>query len=131
MLLQTGIGVMLGYVTLLLACQLAGEVIAKSLALPIPGPVIGMVLLLVGLLIKGDVPDALERTARAFLDNLSLLFVPAGVGVMLHLALVEREWLPITASLIGSCVITIAVTALLLRLLARLGDTAEREGTDD
>lgn len=131
MLLQKGIGVMLGYVTLLLACQLAGEVIAKSLALPIPGPVIGMVLLLVGLLIKGDVPDALERTARAFLDNLSLLFVPAGVGVMLHLALVEREWLPITASLIGSCVITIAVTALLLRLLARLGDTAEREGTDD
>ncbi len=131
MLLQKGIGVMLGYVTLLLACQLAGEVIAKSLALPIPGPVIGMVLLLVGLLIKGDVPDALERTARAFLDNLSLLFVPAGVGVMLHLALVEREWLPITASLIGSCVITIAVTALLLRLLARLGDTAEREGNDD
>ena len=122
---------MLGYVTLLLACQLAGEVIAKSLALPIPGPVIGMVLLLIGLLIKGDVPDALESTARAFLDNLSLLFVPAGVGVMLHLALVEREWLPITASLIGSCVITIAVTALLLRLLARLDDRAEAEQTDD
>ena len=122
---------MLGYVTLLLTCQLAGEVIARSLALPIPGPVIGMVLLLAGLLIKGEVPEALDRTARAFLDNLSLLFVPAGVGVMLHLALVEREWLPITASLIGSSIATIAVTALLLRLLTRPGEAQKPEASDE
>ncbi len=122
---------MLGFVTLLLVCQLAGEVIAKSLALPLPGPVIGMVLLLLGLLIKGEVPEALERTAGAFLDNLSLLFVPAGVGVMLHLSLVEKEWLPISASLIGGTVVTIAVTALLLRLLTKRQDAPREQMSDE
>lgn len=122
---------MLGYVTLLLICQLAGEVIARSLGLPLPGPVIGLVLLLIGLLFKGEVPGALERTAGALLDNLSLLFVPAGVGVMLHLSLVKREWLPISASLIGGTVITIAVTAILLRLLTRAQSKQDDRITDD
>ncbi|WP_142848329.1 CidA/LrgA family protein [Telmatospirillum sp. J64-1] len=108
---------MIGYITLLLVCQLAGEVLARLLGLPLPGPVLGMVILFVGLMLRGHVPEGLDGTARGLLNNLSLLFVPAGVGVMLHLPLVMREWLPLSAALIGSTVITIAVTALIMRWL--------------
>lgn len=109
---------MLWPLTLILTCQLAGEMIVNALGLPIPGPVCGMALLLVGLLIKGETPAALDTTAGTLLSNLSLLFVPAGVGVILHLPLIGQEWLPISASLIGGTLITIAVTALIMNRLA-------------
>lgn len=111
---------MLGYLTLLLICQLAGEVVAKALDLPLPGPVVGMVILFAGLAIRGEVPHDLETVAHGLLDNLSLLFVPAGVGVMLYLPLIEAEWQAIAASLVVSTVVTIAVTALAMRWLDRL-----------
>lgn len=111
---------MLNFVALLLVCQLVGEVIQKASGLPLPGPVIGMVILFIGLLIRGEVPEALGSVAKNLLDNLALLFVPAGVGVLTHLALVEDEWLPISLALVLSTVITIAVTALLLSWLLRI-----------
>jgi len=111
---------MLAFITLLLVCQLLGEVAARILDLPLPGPVIGMVLLFVGLTIRGgEAPERLQSTAQGLLEHLSLLFVPAGVGVMLHLSLVAEEWLPITAGLIVSTIATIAVTALVMRAAAR------------
>jgi holin-like protein len=109
---------MLPALTLLLLCQLAGEALARLFHLPLPGPVIGMALLFTGLLIRGSVPDALDRTGSFLLSHLSLLFVPAGVGVMVHLKLIRAEWLPIAASLVVSTVITIAVTALVMRWLS-------------
>ena len=100
----------------------------RATGLPLPGPVVGMALLFAGLLVRGEIPQALADTAGALLRNLSLLFVPAGVGVMIHLSLVEREWLPIAAALIGSAVITVAVTALVLQLLSRwLRGAGEKE----
>ncbi len=108
---------------LLLACQLAGEVASRATNLPIPGPVLGMVLLLCGLLALRRVPDALERTSRGLLDNLSLLFVPAGVGIVQHLDILRAQWLPIAAAIVGSTVLTMLVTAGAMRateaLLAR------------
>jgi holin-like protein len=111
---------MLNFVALLLVCQLIGEVIQKASGLPLPGPVIGMVILFIGLLIRGEVPETLGSVTKNLLDNLALLFVPAGVGVLTHLALVEDEWLPISLALVLSTVITIAVTALLLSWLLRI-----------
>ncbi len=112
---------MLFFLTLLLACQLVGEAAVRLIDLPIPGPVVGMALLFVGLLIRGaEPPEPLAEVSRGLLNNLALLFVPAGVGVMLHLDLVRDEWLPILAALAGSAVVTVGVTALLLALLARL-----------
>lgn len=108
---------MLGAITLLLVYQLAGEVIALAFRLPVPGPVIGMLLLFLSLLARGRVPDEVRNTANSLLSHLSLLFVPAGTGVMVHLARIADEWLPIAAALIGSTVLTIAVTALVLRAL--------------
>lgn len=111
---------MLGALTLLLVFQLIGEVLAQLFALPIPGPVIGMALLFVALALRGGPSDELRDTAQNLLQHLSLLFVPAGVGVMAHLSRLQHEWLPITVSLVLSTLATIAVTAIVMRaLLAR------------
>ncbi len=109
---------MIGALTLLLVFQLAGEVIARGLGLPVPGPVLGMVFLFLTLFWRGGPGQELRETASGLLQHLSLLFVPAGTGVMLHFARVGAEWLPILVSLVISTVLTLAVTALVLRLLA-------------
>jgi holin-like protein len=113
---------MLGSITLLLLFQLAGEALVQLFALPIPGPVVGMLLLLLALSIRGSAPQPLNDTANGLLQHLSLLFVPAGVGVMLHLARVADEWLAIGAALIGSTALTIAATALTMRALGRFSN---------
>jgi putative effector of murein hydrolase LrgA (UPF0299 family) len=109
----------LGFLTILLVCQLAGEVIVAATGLPVPGPVLGMALLFAGLAVHGKVPDGLQATAGGLLQHLSLLFVPAGVGVMVHLPLLADQAGPIAAALVGSTVLTIIVTALIVQWLAR------------
>ena len=118
---------MIGALTLLLVYQLVGEVIARSLDLPVPGPVIGMLLLFLTLLARGGPGKSLRETAGGLLQHLSLLFVPAGTGVMLHFRRVGDEWLPILVSLVLSTVITLAVTALLMRWLAARRPATPRE----
>jgi len=111
---------MLGAITVLLVYQLVGEIIVVALALPIPGPVLGMALLFATLIVRGAVGDDLRQAANGLLRHLSLLFVPAGVGVMAHLGRLTDEWWPIAVSLVVSTLVTIAVTALVMRwLLAR------------
>lgn len=108
---------MIGGLAILLLFQLAGELIVTVTSLPIPGPVVGMLLLFTVLLVRGRVPQGLERTVNALIMALSLLFVPAGTGIVAYLALIQQEWLPITAALIGSTVLTIAVTAWTMRVV--------------
>lgn len=110
---------MIESLALILLCQLAGEVLVRLTHLPVPGPVIGMGLLFVGLVIRGGAPAKLEGTADTLLSHLSLLFVPAGVGIMLHLDLIMEQWLPILAALVVSTALTIGVTAWLMQRLAR------------
>ncbi|MBT9613927.1 MAG: CidA/LrgA family protein [Burkholderiales bacterium] len=110
---------MLGAITILLLFQLAGEVLAQALSLPVPGPVIGMALLLAALVLRGSAPEELRHTANNILSHLSILFIPGGVGVMLYLPRLAQEWLPILASLIVSTMLTLIVTALVLRALLR------------
>lgn len=108
---------MLAAITLLLLFQLAGEAITLYFALPVPGPVIGMALLFAALAWRGGPSTDLRGTAQNLLLHLSLLFVPAGVGVMLHLQRMVDEWLPLLVALLVSTFVTIAITALVLRLL--------------
>jgi len=110
---------MLFFLTLILTCQLAGEIFVAATGLPVPGPVCGMVLLFSGLLIRGGLHEGLAQVADALLRNMSLLFVPAGVGVMLHARLIGRDWLPITVALVVSTLLTIAVTAAVMSRLSR------------
>lgn len=111
---------MIGALTVLLVFQLVGEVLALVFALPVPGPVIGMALLFTAMAIRGRVPEQLRSTANGLLQHLSLLFVPAGVGVMAHLGRLREEWLPISVALLASAVLTIAATALTMRWLMRI-----------
>jgi len=110
---------MLAALTVLLVYQLIGEVLVQLLGLPVPGPVIGMLLLFLSLLLRGEAPAPLRDTANGLLGHLSLLFVPAGVGVMLHFHRLASEWLPILVALVASTVLTIGVTALVMRALQR------------
>ncbi len=111
---------MLAGVTVLLIYQLVGEALAILLKLPVPGPVIGMLLLFLTLLLRGSSLSPVRETAHGILQHLSLLFVPAGVGVMLHFTRVFDEWLPIIASLAISTVLTVAATAVTLKFLLRM-----------
>ncbi|GEN22172.1 murein hydrolase transporter LrgA [Halomonas cupida] len=104
--------------SILLACQFAGELLVRAFDLPIPGPVIGMVILLVGLLVRGKVPSSLRTTGEGLLRYLTLLFVPAGVGLMLHGRLIADDWLAIGMTLLLSTALTLAVTAWVMQRLA-------------
>lgn len=110
---------MLAALTLLLVYQLAGEVLVHLAGLPVPGPVVGMLLLFLTLALRGSAPAWLRDSCQALLSHLSLLFVPAGVGVMLHFKRLGAEWLPIAVALVASTVITIGVTALVMRWLQK------------
>ena len=110
---------MVEWITVLIVCQLAGEALVAYTHVPIPGPVCGMALLFSALVWNGRVPDDLGKTADGLLSNLSLLFVPAGAGVMLHFKLLAGDWLPLGAALIVSTLLTIAVTAWLMARLSR------------
>jgi holin-like protein len=110
---------MLRALATLLVFQTIGEVLSYTLALPVPGPVLGMALLLALLLANERVVEALRPTCVELLKHLSLLFVPAGVGVMLHVARIEQEWLPIVVALLASTALAIVVTALVIHWTAR------------
>ncbi len=100
----------------LLLLQSAGELAARGLHLPFPGPVVGMVLLL-GALRFESVRTPVSACADYLLSHLSLLFVPVGVGVMTHLALVNEYGLRMLLVIVLSTWIGLAVTVLVLRLL--------------
>ena len=108
-------------VTALLIFQLAGEVAVQALSLPVPGPVVGMFLLYAALTARGSAPRALTRAANGLLSQLSLLFVPAGVGIMAHLALLQREWPAIAVTLLVGTTLTLLVTAFWMRWLVTRG----------
>ncbi len=111
---------MIAALTLLLACQLAGEVAARALHLPLPGPVLGMILLAVGLLARGgDPPAEFAAAADGLLRNLGLLFVPAAVGVVLHLDLLARAAAPIALAVLVGTLAAIGVTGWVTAWLLR------------
>lgn len=112
----------------LFVLQWVGEVLVQLLGLPLPGALVGALLLLMGLLALGRLPRELEQTAGALLQNMMLLFIPIVAGVMLHFERIASEWLPFIASGIGGAVLTLVVTALVFRrMLARTGQQAQAD----
>jgi holin-like protein len=105
---------------ILLLCQSAGEASVRLAHLSLPGPVLGMLILLAAL---GLAPlrAAVQAAADVLLSHLSLLFVPAGVGVMTHLALVSQYGLRMLIVIVLSTLAGMAVTALVFRAMLRRG----------
>lgn len=114
----------------MLSCQLAGEVFVRALVLAVPGPVAGMILLAALMAFRAPLPSGLGDTADGLLKHLSLLFVPAGVGVVQHLDRLGSEGARLMAVVVLSTAITLAVTALVFAGVARLmGRRAEDDGS--
>jgi holin-like protein len=120
---------MIASLSLILLCQLAGEVIVRGLVLPMPGPVLGLLFLLLlllardrfAVLARGPLQgDGVEGASRVLLANLSLMFVPAGVGVVQKLDLVAEHGVAIAAVLAISVVLTLLVTVATFLLASRL-----------
>ena len=107
-------------ITLLLIYQLVGEISVLLLRIPVPGPVLGMVMLFLTLVFRGRSTTSLDSASSALLSHLSLLFVPAGVGMIVHFDRVIHEWLPITIALVLSTIITMAATAIIMSASSRL-----------
>lgn len=115
--------------TLLLLYQVAGEVIARLFELDLPGPVIGLILMWPSLAI-GWVRGHVEAVAGFLLSNLSLLFIPVGVGVILHLDVLQSIWWQIAVALLVSTILGLVATVMLLRLLIKEPLEAERAGQE-
>jgi holin-like protein len=110
---------------ILLGFQFVGEAISRFLAVPIPGSVIGMGLLLAALG-SGLVALAwVEEGADLLLAHLALFFIPAGVGVMVHLDLLKAQWLPVVVSMVLSTFVVMAVTGWVETALSRRGKRAD------
>ncbi len=123
--------------TILILCEILGTMAQQATGLPVPGTVLGMFLLAAVLILwqaRGGgraIPEELERTAEGFLRYLGLLFVPAGVGVIVQVPLLRAEWLPILAGLLCSTVLSMAATGLVMHWAGRKREPAScahREG---
>ena len=103
---------MIAGLLVLLGCQLAGQLVTDLLGLPVPGPVLGLVLLLVWLQVRPPAEDSgLVRVCNGLLSHLQLLFVPAGVGVVQYLSLVGAAAVPLVLGLVLSWVAGLVVAA--------------------
>ena len=119
---------MLNSIFLILFFQLVGEFIQKFLEISIPGPVIGLLLLLTTLLLSKKsyykIPVNLQinliNSAESLLNYLPLLFIPVGVGVVMHLSLLEDNLVPVMLVIIIGTLLTLAVTAFVMDRLLKV-----------
>ena len=110
---------MLIAIAILLLCQLAGETISRAFNLPVPGPVIGLVLLALALTLRPVLTDQIGQVARTILANLSLLFVPAGVGVIGNLGILSENALAFVVILVVSTIMAMLVSVGTFLLVLR------------
>jgi putative effector of murein hydrolase LrgA (UPF0299 family) len=116
----------------LLLCQLAGETLARGLSLPVPGPVIGLALLFLALQARSrfrpegkpvaELPIGI--VAGFLLAHLSLLFVPAGAGIVRHAGAILQHGWGLAAALMLSTALTLVVTATVFVAVAKRMDRA-------
>lgn len=111
--------VILNGMAILLFCQLLGEVIVRLFNWPIPGPVLGMLLLLGVLMLRKRSSHDLDLTADGLLKYLALLFVPAGIGVMVYLDMIGKAWIVIAVTLMSSIIVTLVVTGVTMQWMLR------------
>ena len=98
----------------LIVLQLIGESIVQVSGLPVPGAIIGLILLYAILVWRREISDEMSRTSGFLLQNLGVLFVPAGVGVIAYLPMIAAQWWIILLVLLVSVSATIGITALVV-----------------
>lgn len=111
----------------LLLGQLCGEVIVQTLNLPVPGPVIGIALVLAGQYLagcvrgsrSGDDHTPIEKAADGLLQNLGLVFVPAGVGILQNYQLIVSNGFALLCAIVVSTLLTLLVTVGVFRMVTK------------
>lgn len=124
---------------MLIGAQLLGEIARRLFHLPLPGPVIGMFLLAVALvtfanhwIVSSDgAPAPLTQVAQSLIGNMGLLFVPAGVGIVAELGVLERDWIPIAVGLLVSTLLGLVVTGLVMHHLTRLAERRQASASEE
>jgi holin-like protein len=115
----------------LLIFQCLGEGVVFALGLAIPGPVVGMLLLFGSLLVSSKLLAQIEETGTELLRHLSLLFVPAGVGIVVSASSITGHWLAIIVSVIVSTFLTLAVTGAVTSAVISLQRNKQQEEDRD
>lgn len=113
--------------SILLIFQCIGEGIAYALHLPIPGPVIGMIMLFFALVLRPSLLDTIQAVGDELLRHLSLLFVPAGVGIFVAAATLQGQWAAIIGAVFVGTLTTLAVTALVMRAVSPSWNNADED----
>ncbi|RTZ48279.1 CidA/LrgA family protein [Candidimonas sp. SYP-B2681] len=106
---------MLTAITILFFMQIVGELIARVTGLPLPGPLIGMLLLLLALIVHGRVPIGMRDTCHHSLKHLMLLFIPLVAGIMMYFDRLAHEWIPFLVACMGGVALTMVITAVTFR----------------
>lgn len=110
---------MLKGLLIIVGCYLVGDVISGIEGVPIPGSVIGMGILFLGLLIKGTIPDSVEKAGDGLLNNLGIMFVPAGAGITMYLGLIAEQWDIILIASLSATIATFIICGWLFQLFAK------------
>lgn len=105
--------------TILFLLLLVGELISRALGLPVPGSILGLLLLLLSLHIGAVKLEWIKPAAELLLRNLSLFFVPPGVGLILYFEPLRKYALPLVAAIVLSMLAVMAVVAFVYQRLER------------
>jgi holin-like protein len=116
---------MLNSLSTLLLCQLGGELVARVTCLPVPGPLMGMLLLLGYLVCRDGPSDELDSFSRTLLSWLGLLFVPAATGLVVGLDQLAADWWRIALAIVGSTLAGLATTAWVMHTLGKMFNGTE------
>ncbi|WP_299594042.1 CidA/LrgA family protein [uncultured Microbulbifer sp.] len=115
---------------LLVAFDLTGRTLTSALSLPVPGPVLGMLLLLLALMLYGRVPRGLAEVAEQLLRYLVLILLPATVGIYFLRDLAINDWIALAVAMVVGTLISFTLTALLLNHLIRRRSNPQGEDTN-
>ena len=103
----------------LLVCQCAGEAIKAYFGLSLPGPVLGMFILFIGLVLYQDIPEAVAKSSRTLIPMLGLMFLPAATGLFFLGAKYADQWPGIIAAVVIGSLLSLIFNGLLMTFLAR------------
>ncbi len=104
---------------ILLVCQCAGEAIKAYFGLSLPGPVLGMFILFIGLMLYRDVPEAVAKSSRTLIPLLGVMFLPAATGLFFLGSQYSDQWPAIIAAVVVGSLLSLIFNGLLMTFLAR------------
>ncbi|WP_257294837.1 CidA/LrgA family protein [Endozoicomonas sp. YOMI1] len=111
-------GALSGIVTLLFFTVL-GDLLSDVLSLPVPGSVMGLILLVIYLQLSGGVSESLDKVSQFCIRYLAVLFIPGCVGIFFLSDLLLQQWLPITLAMLVATPVSLVLTAVLLQWLLK------------